>query len=78
MCTFPARIHLHVLVTAAFRVCGSAVQVGVHSGLCVPTRDSANLCVQVGHIPGVCCLNLINIFPVLLQVCLCILSVNLT
>lgn len=56
-------------MTAAFLLCVSAVQVGVHSGFCVLTRDSASLCVQVGHIPGVCCLNFVNIFLVLLQVC---------
>lgn len=44
--------HYHVLVSAAFLVCVSAVHSGVRSGLCPDTRDSASLCVQVVHIPG--------------------------
>lgn len=48
VCVSPARVKLSVLGTAVFLVRVVAVQVGVLSGLCVPTRVVWEVCVTTG------------------------------
>lgn len=65
-----------VLVTA-HSCCAAAVQVGMLSGLCVPTRVTWEVCVyhRVACLGRVVCLDcFLVIFALHLRVCLCILS----